>query len=285
MPAGVVMSYWLHDAPKKGEVVTLEIVSGATVIRTLSSEKTATEGADVAEEGWWGDRPDKPLDVKAGLNRVVWDMRVLKPTLAPKAVFNEGEKAPPKVAPGTYGVRLKAAGQTLERTFEVTPNPTSPATRADLQAQFELLEAIRDALSRTHVTVMEIRDVRAQVTDLGARAKRLGKGDGLERRAAPLAEKLPAVELELINPEIKSDEDGLNYEPKLDHDFTYLAAVVASADRRPTAGSVQAFAELKARLDAIRGRFDALLAGDVAEFSRAAEEAKLPRIAPAPKID
>ncbi len=285
MPAGVVISYWLRDAPGKGEVVTLDIVSGATVIRTLSSEKKETESADAAEDEWQGNRPDKPLDAKAGLNRVVWDMRVLKPTLAPKAVFNEGEKAPPKVAPGTYGVRLKVAGRTLERTFEVTPNPTSPATKADLQAQFELLEAIRDALSRTHVNVMEIRDVRAQVTDLGARAKRLGKGDALERRAVSLAKKLTEVELELTNPEIKSDEDDLNYEPKLDHDFTYLAAVVASADRRPTAGSVQAFAELKAKLDAIRGRFDALLAGDVAEFSKAAEEAKLPRVAPAPKIE
>ncbi len=287
MPAGVVVDFWLKDAPRKGEAVTLEVLSGDKVIRTLSSAKKAAEGEGAAasdEEGFL-DRPEKPLEVKAGLNRAVWDMRVLKPTLAPKAVFNEGDKVPPKVAPGTYRVRLKAAGQTQEQAFEVMPNPTSPATRADLRAQFDLLEAIRDALSRTHVAVMEIRDVRAQVTDLGARAMRLGKGDALQKRAAALAEKLTAVELELTNPEIKADEDSLNYEPKLDHDFTYLAAAVASADRKPTAGSVQAFAELKAKLDALRGRFDALVAGEVAEFSKAADEMKLPRIAPAPKIE
>ena len=173
----------------------------------------------------------------------------------------------------------------LEQAFDVTPNPTSPATREDLKAQFELLEAIRDALSASHVTLMEVRDVRDQVTDLAARAKRLGKGDALEKRAATLSEKLTAIEVQLTNPEIRSDEDGLNYEPKLDHDFTYLAAIVANADRKPTAGSVQVFSELKGALDAICGRFDALLAGDVAEFSRAAEEAKLPRVAPAPKIE
>jgi hypothetical protein len=33
-------------------------------------------------------------------------MRVLRPTLAPKTVFNEGTKAPPKVGPGTYKARL-----------------------------------------------------------------------------------------------------------------------------------------------------------------------------------
>ena len=110
-------------------------------------------------------------------------------------------------------------------------------------------------------------------------------GDALEKRAAPLAQKLTALELELTNPQIKADEDDLNYEPKLDHDFTYLAGIVASADRRPTVGSLGVYRELKAKLDAARSRFEALLAGDVAEFSRAAEELKLPRVVPAPKLD
>ena len=47
--------------------------------------------------------------------------------------------------------------------------------------------------------------------------------------------KLTAVENELTNPEIVADEDDLNYEPKLDHDFAYLAGIVASADAKPTA--------------------------------------------------
>ncbi|HVN76854.1 MAG TPA: hypothetical protein VMT19_11090 [Thermoanaerobaculaceae bacterium] len=286
-PGGVVVDFWLKDALKQDATATIEILSGDKVIRTLSSAKGEGGGGqgELSYELVMQGLPEKPFAVTAGLNRVVWDMRVLKPTLAPKAVFNEGEKAPPKVAPGTYRVRLKAAGQTLEQTFEVTANPTSPATREDLRAQFDLLEAIRDALSSSHVTLMDLRDVREQVDDLAARAKRLGKGDALEKRAAALDEKLTAIELEITNPEIKSDEDDLNYEPKLDHDFTYLAMIVASADRRPTAGSAQVFQELKTKLDAIRGRFDALLAGEVAEFSKAAEEMKLPRIAPAPKIE
>jgi len=287
MPCGVILDFWLKDAVKKGEVVTVEILSGDKVIRTLSSKKTEGEGAhgELSYELALQGPPEKPLEIVEGLNRVVWDMRVVKPTLAPRAVFNEGDKAPPKVAPGTYRVRLKVAGQTLEQPFEVLPNPSSTATKEELRAQFDLLEAIRDALSASHVTLMGVRDVREQVNDVAARAKRLGKGDALEKRAAALAEKLTAIELELTNPEIKADEDDLNYEPKLDHDFVYLAAIVSSADRKPTPGSAQVFAELKAKLDALRGRFDALLAGEVAEFTKAAEEAKVPRIAPAPVIE
>ncbi len=287
MPAGVVVDFWLQSKPKKGEPVTLEILSGDKVIRTLTSEKKELSGdlEERAREQALMKGQDKPLEIKQGLNRVVWDMRVLKPTLVPKAVFNEGSTAPPKVAPGTYRVRLTAAGRSLVAAFEVTPNPTGPATREDLKAQFDLLEAIRNDLSATHETVMAIRDVRAQVLDLGGRARRLGMGDALEKRAAPLAKELTALELELTNPQIKADEDDLNYEPKLDHDFTYLAGIVASADRGPTVGSLGVYRELKGKLDAARGRFQALLAGEVAGFSRAAEEMKLPRVAPAPKLD
>jgi photosystem II stability/assembly factor-like uncharacterized protein len=287
MPAGVVIDFWLAATPAKDQPLTLEILSGDTVIRTLTSAKEALTG-DLKErterEELTKDR-DKPLKLEAGLNRYVWDMRVLRPTLAPRAVFNEGEKAPPKVAPGTYRVRASMGGTVRIETFEVVPNPTSPATSADLKAQFDLLEAIRDDVSTAHDTVMGIRDVRAQVLDLGGRAARLGKGDELEQRARDVAKQLCAVELELTNPQIKADEDDLNYEPKLDHDFVYLAGIVASADRAPTAGAVGVYRELKGKLDALAGRYRALMAGDVAAFSRAADELKLPRIVAAPKVE
>ena len=64
-----------------------------------------------------------------------------------------------------------------------------------------------------------------------------------------------------------------------------LAGIVASADRKPTAGSVKMYAELKARLDGIVKEYQALLERDVAEFNRAAQEAKMPLVAPAPKIE
>src|SRR5262249_32652566 len=104
-------------------------------------------------------------------------------------------------------------------------------------------------------------------------------------KAKELAEKLTTLELTLTNPAIKADEDDLNFEPKLDHDLTYLAGVVASADRRPTAGSVEMARVLEGRLDATVSRFEALLAGEVAACAQAADRSGLPRIAPAPKID
>jgi hypothetical protein len=287
IPAGVVVDYWLKDAPGPNEKVTLELFDGDTLLRSYSNEKPAPLEdlkEQAAQEELRKDR-DKPLEPKAGVNRLVWDLRIMKPTLVPKSVFNEGTKKPPKVAPGAYTVRLTVAGKTYTQPIELKPHPGVSATAADLKAQHDLLKAIRDQLSETHATVLEIRDTRQQVEEIGARAARLGKGDALAKQAAALAGRLTAVEEELTNPLIVADEDDLNYEPKLDHDWVYLSAVVASADARPTATSVQYFELLKGRLDAVKAEYKAILDTGVKDFNRAVAEAKIPPVAPAPKIE
>ena len=210
-------------------------------------------------------------------------MRILRPALAPKAVFGDGDKAPPKVGAGRYTLRLAAAGEVLTRPVEVLPRPKGPATAEDLKAQFDLLASIRDRLSETHGAVLEIRDVRAQVLDLGGRAERLGKGSALRERAVLLSGLLDQLERELTNPDIKADEDSLNYEPQLDHEWTLLAAVVGGADRRPTPSSTAYYGVLKNKLEIVLGRWRSLLGGDVAAFGAEAESLNLPRVAPAPK--
>jgi hypothetical protein len=131
--------------------------------------------------------------------------------------------------------------------------------------------------------VLKIHELRQQASDLGDRAARLGKGDGLKKQATALAARLTAVEEKLTNPQIKSDEDDLNYEPKLDHDWTYLAGLVSAGDGRPTAASVRYYAALKARLDAIRAELQAVIDKDVQQFNEAVAQAKIPPVAAAPK--
>ena len=287
IPNGVIVNYWLAEKPGEKEKVSIEVYAGDQLLRSVSSEKKEKEGdlKEQAERAEQEKDKDKPLEARAGLNRWVWDMRILRPTLVPKAVFNEGEKAPPKVGPGKYQVRLKVGDRVFNETAEVVPHPAGFATPEDLKEQYDLLAAIRDRLSETHMAVLKIRDARAQARDLGERAERLGKGDGLKKRAEALSEKLTVVEEKLINPNIKADEDDLNYEPKLDHDFTYLAGIVASADAKPTPGSVRYYDVLKGRLEAILAELSGVLEKDLADFNRAVEAAKLAPVVPAPKIE
>ncbi|HEY7111457.1 MAG TPA: glycosyl hydrolase [Thermoanaerobaculia bacterium] len=267
MPAGALLYYWLKEKPKEGDVVKIEIFDGDKLLRSVSNKKEELEGSLREQAARKEEEPkdkDKPLAPAAGLNRYVWDLRVLRPTLAPKAVFNEGTKTPPKVGPGTYTARLTAGNQTVTQKFEVRPHPAGYASAEDLKAQYELLAGIRDRLSETHATVMRIRDLRAQVNDIGGRAERLGKGSDLSAKAKALAAKLSAVEEKLTNPQIQADEDDLNYEPKLDHELSNLAGVVSTADAKPTAGSAKYYGQLKERLEAIVAEYKALDSKDVA---------------------
>ncbi|MGH7740548.1 MAG: VPS10 domain-containing protein [Candidatus Eiseniibacteriota bacterium] len=286
-PDGVIVDYWLKDKPGEKDTLKLDIYSGDALIRSFSSAKDA-KPADLKEKAELDERNadrEKPLDPDAGLNRFVWDMRIVKPTLTPKAVFNEGTKAPPKVGAGTYQVVLRYGDHRDSARVEVRPNPEGHATAADLRAQFDLLSAIRDRLSESHVAVMTIRDVRAQARDLGERAQRLGKGDDLAKRAKALGDKLTAVERKLTNPDIKGLEDDLNYPPQLDHDFTFLAGVVGTADRRPTDGALRIYDDLQRELQAIQAELKGILDRDLADFNRAVQAAGIPPVTPSPRIN
>ena len=285
-PDGVIVDYWLKDKPGDKDILKIRIFSGDSLIRSFSSEKPA-KPADLKEQTEIAERNldrDKPLEPDAGLNRFIWDMRIVKPTLTPRAVFNEGTKAPPKVGAGTYKVVLTLGERRDSAMVEVRPNPTGHATAADLKAQFDLLSAIRDRLSEAHVAVMTIRDVRAQAKDLGERAERLGKGGDLTARAKVLGDKLTAVERKLTNPDIKGLEDDLNYRPQLDHDFTFLAGVAGGADRRPTEGSLRIYDDLKHQLDGIQAELKGILDRDLADFNRAVQSAGVPPVVASPKI-
>ena len=197
-PAGALISFWLKKAPVDGEVVTLEILEileGEKVLRRFTSEKRDEKAAAEAEGPL-----EKPLVVAAGLNRFSWDLRALGPSLVPKAVL-WGSKAGPLVAPGTYSVRLSAFGETRTAPVEVVPNPNVRFGREELARQAAFLAELNAALSRTHETVRALRDARAQVTAVAARAKKAGAPESVAAAAKALDARLLAAEEKLVEPE------------------------------------------------------------------------------------
>src|SRR5262249_28496175 len=147
-PNGVLVNYYLKEKPGEKEFVTVEFLEGDRVLRSFTSEKKTREGeeggapaaqaAGAGGGGPGGGGGGRPIEPKAGLNRLVWDMRIVKPSLLPRAII-WGNSQGPKVAPGTYTVRIKFAGQTLTEAFEVRPNPNAGATAEDLKKQYDLL--------------------------------------------------------------------------------------------------------------------------------------------------
>jgi photosystem II stability/assembly factor-like uncharacterized protein len=273
-PAGVVVSYWLKEKPGEKQPLTVEFLEGEKVLRTYSSEKKEQTdiGLPVSDED-----ADKPLEPKAGLNRLAWDMRILKPALIPKAVM-WGTREGPRVAPGAYSVRLKYAGETLTGPVEVRRHPDVSGTAEDLKSQFRLLSDVRDRIEEAHDAVGRIRDVKAQVQSIGDRAEKLGKGTTLKEKGKALSERLTAIEKKLVNPELKSNQDVLNFPPALDHQLIGIAAAASSADTKPTDSAWTYHKEVSGRLAAILSELDAVLGKDLADFNGEVRRQEIPPV-------
>ena len=285
-PGGVVVWWWLKDEWKPGEkgteTVAVEIRQGEKLLRRYTNKKSENEDAKKEEED-----ADKPIEVKAGLNRLVWDMRLMPLTLASsKESFGDYAPESPRVLPGTYTVRLvltpqrrdgKSGASTFETAFEVTSDPRLTAPAADLAEQSALLLALRGDLERSHDLLRSVRETRAQTKDLAERADRLGKKE-VAAPAKALTDALTALEERITNPKIKASQDSLNFQPKLDFQLAALAAFVDSADARPPKASYDRQKELLSFLEAAEKEWDGIRSRELAAFNRTVEEAKIPPV-------
>jgi photosystem II stability/assembly factor-like uncharacterized protein len=276
-PGGVAVSYWLKEKPAEKEPLTIEFLDGEKVIRTYTTEKKDKDRDEAAAGAAEDEKADKPIEAKAGLNRLTWDMRILKPALIPKAVV-WGTREGPRVAPGTYQVRLKYAGETLTQPVEVHRHPDVPATDEDLKSQFRLLSDVRDRIEETHDAVARIRDAKAQAQAIGDRAEKLGKGTALKEKGKALSEKLTAVEKKLVNPDLKSNQDVLNFPPALDHQLIGIAVAVSSADSKPTDSSWAYYKEVSGKLASILAELDSVLGKDLADFNALVRKEEIPPV-------
>jgi len=256
------------------------------VIRTYSNQKKDADaaGAEAAGGGGGGDdddRADKPIEPKEGMNRLVWDMQIVKPTLVPKAII-WGASQGPRVAPGKYTVRLKYAGQTLTAPVEVRAHPGVSASAEDLRKQFDLLRASMDGLASAHEAVTQIRDAKAQIRGISQRAEKLGKGKEIRDKGKAVSDRLTAIEKKLVNPDLKSSQDVLNFAPALDHQFAGLAQVASSADAKPTDSSWVFLKEIQGQLDGVLAEWKDVQGKDLAEFNKLVRDKDIPPVVVAP---
>jgi hypothetical protein len=280
---GAVISYWLKDAPPKKatakDAVVIEILDGDKALRRFTSEKLAEEDGPA---GARDEDAEKPLEPKQGLNRFAWDLRMWKPSLVPKAIL-WGSRDGPRVAPGTYTVRLRKGETVLVEPLEVRANPNLRVSPVDLKRQADFLAEARDRLSETHEAALACRDVKRQAKEVADRAAKLGKKEPLAEKAKALSGKLSAIEDKLVNPKVKSEQDVLNFPPQLYHQFVGIASVVSSGEAAPSKAAIAYFEELKGRLADLKKRLKGVLATDLVDFNRTVQEQGIPPVAALPK--
>ena len=281
-PDGVIVHYYLKEKPE-GEVTLTFLDAGGNVIKTFSSEEKKREQSAAEEKGTTSkekkEEKKEPRVLKeSGANRFVWNTRYPDPTKIEGYEDTEGALEGPLAPPGTYQVQLKVGDQTYAAVFQIHKDPRIAATQEDLQAQFELLLAIRNKVSDAHAVINAVRDIRRQVEEWERRAKGRDAYESVTATGKQIKQKLSAIEEELFQARAKNQLDTMDFPIRLSAKLTELAGVVSSADAAPTRQAQRVFEELSARVDAQVQQLRELIATDVAAFDKLIRDAKVPTI-------
>lgn len=185
---------------------------------------------------------------KAGVNRIVWDLRYQeaeKLIIQPKGDW--GGTIRPLVPPGTYSAKITANGQTAEMKITVRADPRINTTDQDMKAKSDAVMALREQLSQTHKLINATDATVRQLNELKQRIKTAGDQSGVD----------PSVNTQIDEAirKLKDFEDeflrrpppnmGFRQKPRLREEISDLLNAIDEAQARPTNPQVGRAGELK----------------------------------------
>jgi photosystem II stability/assembly factor-like uncharacterized protein len=238
-PNGVVIDYYLAQAPSEEATLTILDAAGAE-IKQFSSTARGPAGMPAA----------------AGANRFVWDMTYPNPPAPPRDVplssFEATVPSGPVAAPGRYTLRLTVGGQTLEQAFQILKDLRVQATDAELQAQFTLMSDITKTATEAVNGIIRLHEVRGRINTA-------------KPGAAAVLEKLRTIEGQLQR---LTGSHSLELEPKgLYNRLGTLSRSVISADAGPTKQQLAVYQELSVAITEQLRLLGELIANEVPTVS------------------
>jgi len=273
-PQGATLYYWLANAPDSA--ITLEILDPRSgTVRTYSSD--SARAAELRTPR---------LSAKQGTNRTTWDVTYDGPRVTEGVVvwgYSGGVKAPP----GTYTVRLTAAGAQQTQPLQLLPDPRLPEiVAADYEAQLRAGLQVRDTLNALYTAIEQARDVKTQTSAVLTRAKEIGRSDDIAPLADSVVARLTGVETLLTQVRSRSGQDPIRFAGMLDNQLVELYGNITGVDGyisggpegRPTRGAIERGGELFAQWVTLRDRLTRILETDLAALNAAIQRAGIPAI-------
>ncbi len=263
-PYGALITYYLKANAKDPVVVTVSDAAGK-VIRTVRQQSA-----------------------KAGINRLVWDLRYDGPR--PAASERGGQQGGgggrfgfgggPYAVPGEYTVTLRAAGAELKQPVRVEADPRVQIATADYQAQLDAGLQLREMISQVNGVIDRTEDLKKQLAALGEMLKRSDVAaaasgqDGDDGRAADTAA-VSAVQAALkrvtdLRTRLTRPAPAMGYRqaPMLREELTSLFGAVSRPLAPPTDPQKVRLEELKQETAQVTAELNAILDQTVPELNR-----------------
>jgi photosystem II stability/assembly factor-like uncharacterized protein len=271
-PAVETLSAFVQDFPGDDEFVGANPEEAASICYYLKKRHVLGELKVEVYDSAGKLISTLPGGKRRGINRVAWPMRLAGPKLPPANSLVMDQPAAffgPRVAPGTYTVKVINGDQTYTSQVRLEPDPRSKATAGDLALQNQTVMTLYRMLADLTYTADSAVDARDQAKQ---RAAGLPAGSPLRRQLTRVAEQLEALHQSLV----ATREGGwLSGEEELREKLASLYGGVNGYEGRPTRSQLDEMTVLKGRLDDLSGRITAVEKGPLAQANRALAAAKL----------
>ncbi|HXM92905.1 MAG TPA: glycoside hydrolase [Candidatus Dormibacteraeota bacterium] len=281
-PDGAIVDYYLGAA--SNSPVKLEIFDAQSrLVRSYASTDKPKPLEKIAAENpiplYWV-RPTNILYAEAGMHRFVWDLHYPPPLALEheypiSAIYQDTPEIPLGAwpLPGSYTVKLTAAGKSVSQPLIVKMDPRIQTPLADLQKQFDMESGAVNGMNESFQSLAQVQSVRAQLKD---RAAHVPKG--------PLSDALAVLDKQLIELEGSAETNffGLPTAGKqpenfstLHQHFASLLGVADSADAAPTSQATAVYQELQDALKTLSMRWTKLRDQDIPALNADLEKAGL----------
>jgi photosystem II stability/assembly factor-like uncharacterized protein len=290
-PYGASLNYYLKSSSEEEVTITILDIKGK-VVRILKTEKS--EDKKQEQQG----REAKPMKIpkKAGINRIWWDLRYdrvkeiklrTRPTghehveLGSKGwrPFPRGaRRSGPLVAPGEYTVKLQVGDKEFVQRLNVSKDPHSEGTVANIQEQTKVLLEIHENSNTVAEMINQIELIRKQIHDLGVLLKENNEAEAIIKAGQDLDKKCVAVEDLLFSTGLTGSGDGLRWPDKFYAKLGVLAGSIGGSDFPPTQQQLEVHKVFQGKLAEYQARLSNLIQEDLAAYNTTLKEKNLPHI-------
>jgi hypothetical protein len=271
-PYGASINYYLKTTPA-GDIEIVILDENGQTIKTLEGTK------------------------ETGLNRVWWNLRYepseepklrTAPLYAPHVKLGKegwrplvtwGGPISPKVAPGTYTVKLFVEGKEFTQKLAIKKDPNSAGIEEDIKAQVKMLLELRDNSSAAVHMVNEIEWIRRQIYDLFSILEEKKDTSSIITAGHELDKRLMAIEGNLVQLKLTGgSQDSLRWPVKLYAKLSNLAGEVGRTDFPPTTQQIEVHEMFKEQLASYQAQFEELLNKELLAFNNLLKEKNTPHI-------
>ncbi len=221
-------------------------------------------------------------DLKAGMNKVSWDLRYDAPKMADNfvaMVFSTKSAPGPKAVPGIYKVHLTVNGEIQTQELEIVKDPRwENITVADYQEQYDFAQEIKSLINESQNHIRAMRSAKAQIENTASKAMQAGYSESIKAEGEAIISSLNALEEDLFQNKILTSQDEINFPRKWTNHIARLYRVVVDDDDKPTGGMRERYQDLKQQYENYIAPLDEVMNSKIPGFNKMLQSEGVPNI-------